>query len=307
MSTEGLDRKPGPPGALKGEALRTAAEALAAEVQAKVRERQGGVRTFFDNFLLRSLEELRRLGPGVAWEDSAARLPGPRGERVRARLERLRRFLDRRSKGRFVDYHDRLPVLPEADPWPSDIDRPTLAMSQGTAECLRWRGLPLFKTAFDFAVYPMLLWDLRPRTVVELGSGSGASAVWLAELMALFGGGHVYSLDLKRPDVRHDAVTFLEGDCGEIETALDAEFLRALPHPWLAIEDAHVNVHGVLAHLHAHLAPGDYLIVEDSLEKRADIGRFLSERPGAYKVDTRYTDFFGRNATCAFDSIFVRN
>ena len=27
---------------------------------------------------------------------------------------------------------------------------------------------------------------------------------------------------------------------------------------------------------------------------------------GAYKVDTRYTDVFGRNATCAVDSILVR-
>ncbi len=33
---------------------------------------------------------------------------------------------------------------------------------------------------------------------------------------------------------------------------------------------------------------------------------FPAEFAGAYKVDTRYTDFFGRNATCAVDSILVR-
>ncbi len=33
---------------------------------------------------------------------------------------------------------------------------------------------------------------------------------------------------------------------------------------------------------------------------------FPAEFAGAYKVDTRYTDFFGRDATCAVDSILVR-
>ena len=37
-----------------------------------------------------------------------------------------------------------------------------------------------------------------------------------------------------------------------------------------------------------------------------DLGCFTAEFAGAYKVDTRYTDFFGRNATCAVDSILVR-
>ena len=53
-------------------------------------------------------------------------------------------------------------------------------------------------------------------------------------------------------------------------------------------------------------AAGDVLYVEDSLTKRRDLARFTTEFAGAYKVDTRYTDFFGRNATCAVDSILVR-
>jgi len=37
-----------------------------------------------------------------------------------------------------------------------------------------------------------------------------------------------------------------------------------------------------------------------------DIGKFLVQEPDCYKVDTYYTDFFGRNVTCAQDSILVR-
>jgi cephalosporin hydroxylase len=153
----------------------------------------------------------------------------------------------------------------------------------------------------------MLLWELRPRSVIELGSGTGSSAVWLADLMETFDiDGRVLSLDLKPPKMRHDRVRFLAGDCTRIEVALPAEVLSPLPRPWLVIEDAHVNVSGVLAHFHGWLQAGDYLIVEDSLSKRQEIGRFVDDFPDLYEVDTRYTDFFGRNVTCAVDSIFVR-
>jgi hypothetical protein len=40
--------------------------------------------------------------------------------------------------------------------------------------------------------------------------------------------------------------------------------------------------------------------------KREALHSFLGARPGAYLVNTRLTDNFGRNTTCAADSIFVR-
>ena len=46
-------------------------------------------------------------------------------------------------------------------------------MSQGTAACLTWKGAPLFKSVFDFAILPMLLWELKPATVFEIGLRHG--------------------------------------------------------------------------------------------------------------------------------------
>jgi hypothetical protein len=46
--------------------------------------------------------------------------------------------------------------------------------------------------------------------------------------------------------------------------------------------------------------------VEDSDVKREALRQFLGAHPGSYLVDTHFTDYFGRNATCAADSIFVR-
>ena len=40
--------------------------------------------------------------------------------------------------------------------------------------------------------------------------------------------------------------------------------------------------------------------------KRQTLREFSAAHPGDYLVDTRFTDYFGRNATCAADSIFIR-
>lgn len=292
---------------MHGDELKLAAETFAQELRGKIEREQGGVATFFNNFLLRTIRELNRLDPAVPWEESTRRLGGAAGERLRRGLILLRGHLAARARGRFVAYHERLPVIPEAAPWASDIDQAALAMSQGTSDCLQWRGMPLFKTAFDMSIYAMLVWEQKPRTVIELGSGSGASALWLADLLAVSGiDGHVYSLDVQPPEIERPHVTFVAGDCRRIEAAFPATSMAGWPRPWLVIEDAHVNVGGVLEFFHTRLQPDDYLIVEDSLQKRKEISAFASNHPGSYEVDTRYTDFFGRNATCAFDSIFVR-
>jgi cephalosporin hydroxylase len=269
-------------------AIRAFADAL----RRKIDETQHGVPTFADHVWLSLVEHLERGGQFGDVEADA--------------LHRLQQLVDRRGRGRFVDYIERLEHA-DGHHGDSDVEYFHMVTSQGAAECLQWKGMPLFKTAYDFSLYPMLLWELRPRTIVELGSGAGASAVWLADTAATFGlDTHVYSVDLRRPEVRHDRVTFMAGDCEAIAGVFDEALLRAAPHPWLVIEDAHVDVGGVLSYFHGLTHPGDYVIVEDSDGKRAELQRFFLRHPGAYKVDTRYTDFFGRNATCAPDSILVR-
>jgi cephalosporin hydroxylase len=118
--------------------------------------------------------------------------------------------------------------------------------------------------------------------------------------------GRVHSVDLVKPQMDHPHVSYYQGDCNTPGQLFDAALLASEPHPWLVVEDAHENVAAVLAHFHQFLSPGDYLVVEDSDIKRVALRDFIGAHPGAYLVDTRFTDNFGRNATCAADSIFVR-
>ena len=191
----------------------------------------------------------------------------------------------------------------------SELPWHVLIMSQGVQSVMHWRGVPLFKTVFDTSLYMMMLWDLKPRTIIETGSASGGSAVWMADLMASYGlDCHVYSLDLRKPELSHANVTFLEGDCHKIEEALPRDFLEHLPHPWLFIEDAHKNVVGVLEWIHTFTLPDDYVVVEDinSDAKHAEIAPFMAAHRSAYKVDTYYADFFGYNVSCGSDCIWRR-
>ncbi|WP_052752826.1 CmcI family methyltransferase [Kordia zhangzhouensis] len=181
----------------------------------------------------------------------------------------------------------------------------TFSMSQGYFDCLQWKDTILFKTVYDLAIYQMLMWELKPKTIIEIGSGTGGSAVWMADLMASYGiESKIISFDIIAPKIRYDNVTFLQGDCNHIDQIMKVAILEKMPKPWLLIEDAHVNVYGVLQHFHPLLQEGDYLIVEDSENKQKEINRFLKDTNKSYLVDAQYCDFFGHNMTCSYDSIF---
>jgi len=291
---------------LRGDALKQASRKLAADLQSKIDGAQQGVGTFSDHVLISVLGRLERLDDGLPWEDSVSQL-GATIDELRLAVQRLQLLLGRRGQGRLVDFHERAQAVTGGVDRDCDLSDLDLMMSQGVFDCMHWRGMPLFKTVYDFSIYTMLLWALKPRTIIELGSGTGASAVWLADLSETFGiDSKVYSVDLKKPELQHDAVTFIQGDCLNIESVMGQDLLGNADHPWLVIEDAHVNVDGVLRHFHPYVRQGDYVVIEDSASKKDDITRFLLGVPGCYAVDTYFTDFFGRNVTCAQDSIFVR-
>lgn len=265
----------------------------------KIKRRQAGVPTFFDNLLLAGVRRLR-MPPSESLAEHG------RNGALDFR-DVFRRFAAFSSRQRFVGAAERAVETGRWQRLPWELTRVQLHAMQGVEMCLEWRGLPLFKSVFDFALYPMLLWEVRPATVIELGSGTGASAVWLGDLLRMFGiDGHVYSVDLDTPDVQAENVSFIGGDCRRIERIFTPEALSQLPHPWVVIEDVHVNTLGVLLHFAASVCPGDLLIVEDSCAKWADLERFERETGGMFKVDTRYTDFFGRNMTSSADAILVK-
>ena len=104
--------------------------------------------------------------------------------------------------------------------------------------------------------------------------------------------------------------------------------LSRLPHPWLIVEDCHVNLLGILEYFHNNgLQPGDYWIVEDTnkmvpeywmsrwedtselkqVEQKLDTIRdWLKDREDEYLVDTYYLDMYGYNVSKNWNSVLKK-
>ncbi|XP_068751278.1 rhamnosyl O-methyltransferase-like [Montipora capricornis] len=199
---------------------------------------------------------------------------------------------------------------------------------------LCWRGVDILKDPLDLAIVQQLLWELKPRTVIEFGAYKGGSALWAADMLKMFGcKSRVISVDIDLSLLDSEAkksthVEFIEGDLMQVEKIFPAAFLKTLDHPWFLVEDSHVNLEGILEHFDHFTEPGDYICVEDTNpvvpavagqglikelgytfwgpQKLNDLKNFFSGRSQRYMVDQRYTDMFGYNATWNMNGFLKR-
>lgn len=196
---------------------------------------------------------------------------------------------------------------------------------------MSYRGLPMAKNPLDLVLYEMLFYELQPRTIIELGAYSGASAFWMADTLTTFRiDCRIMAIDIDLSLVdkaarTHDRISFIEGDCNHIVDLLPPVALQDLPHPLILIDDAHVNISGVYSHFHENaFRPGDYLIIEDTIPwipgtfgknddapewgdwKWKEIQDFFAACNDDYRVDRYFTDFFGYNGTWNWNGFVKR-
>lgn len=211
-------------------------------------------------------------------------------------------------------------------------DRSDMPVEAIIAQCkgkyfIHHRGCSIIKTADDMIIFNELLANLKPATVIELGTCSGGSAVWMADMLKLLGiQSTIYSMDVdlsnledRVKEIKPANVHFLQGNSYEIKKTFTDEMLQSLPHPWLVIEDAHTNICGIMKHFKRYMNTGDYFVIEDlnpflpctigfaaiydtkfvpaGPEALKDLKAFLTEHVDEFAVDSFYTDFFGYNGT----------
>lgn len=175
---------------------------------------------------------------------------------------------------------------------------------------VRYRGIPTIRCPFDYVIYQMILSELKPDLVIEIGTNMGGTALYLADLMDTLDHGMIHSIDVTKKSsetvARHPRVKLFDGGWQSYDVANARGFKKVL-----VIEDAshmYEDSIGCLEKFSPLVSPGSYYIVEDGIV--SELGRekgfhggplraireFLSGHSD-FSVDRKWCDLFGTNAT----------
>lgn len=177
---------------------------------------------------------------------------------------------------------------------------------------MNWKGVPMLKSPFDAWILVEMLREIRPRTVIELGAFAGGSALFLADQLLALGVEEATVLSVDNNIDRLDRtalaaqlthrLVFIPGDVRDLASIFTPDLLTTLHRPMLVLEDAHVDVPGVMAFFDGVLDVGDYIVIEDTVDdsKMAAVTQALGGPMGeAFAVDAKLCDMFGRNVCWA--------
>lgn len=174
-----------------------------------------------------------------------------------------------------------------------------------------YKGVPAIKCPFDYVLYQMLVMELKPDLIIEIGTNKGGSTLYLADLLALNGKGMVHTIDLPTNQenaslLQHPQIRIFKEGYEGYDTAGIKNYETVL-----VIEDGSHMYEDVLAVLNKFspcVSPGSYLIVEDGIvtelgrEKQYNGGpqkaiREFLKNNKVFETDRKWCDFFGPNAT----------
>ena len=191
-----------------------------------------------------------------------------------------------------------------------------------------YRGIEMLKGPEDLAILYQVLWHVKPRTVIELGAFTGASALWIADSLNISNiECNVFSTDIDlsllhplTKAAQPPNLTFIECDNSDIDKFLSSDFLKKQPHPFIIIDDAHENFDKAMGHFHHYTIPGDYILCEDTSPdvtfgmidkrniyvpagfKKLNIWKqFLAKHGDTYAIDSFFCDLFGYNGSSNWD------
>lgn len=174
-----------------------------------------------------------------------------------------------------------------------------------------YRGIPCIKCPFDYVMYQMIIHELKPDLIIEIGTNQGGSALYMADLLEKTGKGEIHTIDIE--EKAGDMVKFhpkiklfnsgWEGY--DLENTLGFEKI-------MVIEDGshmYESSLGAMNKFKDVVSVGSYLIVEDGILDALGISKkyfgggpvraikeFLSENDN-FIIDKKWEDMYGPSAT----------
>ncbi len=175
---------------------------------------------------------------------------------------------------------------------------------------VKYRGVSAVRCPFDYVIYQMIINELKPDLVIEIGTNKGGGALYIADLMDLMGHGEIHTIDVvsdhEKVVEEHPRIKLFFNGFANYDLHLAAPFKRII-----VIDDSSHTYENTLSALNKFapiVTTNSYFIVEDGIIDELGIEKdfgggplraieeFLADNSN-FIVDRKWTDFFGRNAT----------
>lgn len=174
-----------------------------------------------------------------------------------------------------------------------------------------YRGVEMYKCPFDFVIYQMIINQIKPDLIIEIGTFKGGGALYFADLLDIIGKGIVHTInileDVSDPQViGHPRIKrFIDG-FQNYDLNLTSGFEKIL-----VVDDGSHQSKDVLEafkKFNSVVTSGSYYIIEDGV--LSDLGYnpaydggplfvmdYILNETQDFEIDRKWCDFYGENAT----------
>ena len=174
-----------------------------------------------------------------------------------------------------------------------------------------YKGISAIKCPFDYILYQMIIFEVKPELIIEIGTNKGGSTLYLADLLEINRKGHIHTIDV--PSNKEDELLHKHPRISVFKSGFINYDIKSLKEyaPIIVIEDgSHIYEDSLTAlQLFApYVTKNSYYIVEDGIvnelgrEKEFNGGpqkaiRNFLKKNSNFIIDRKWCDFFGHNAT----------
>ncbi|HMO78950.1 MAG TPA: CmcI family methyltransferase [Candidatus Paceibacterota bacterium] len=184
---------------------------------------------------------------------------------------------------------------------------------------ITYRNIKAIRCPFDYVLYQMIICEIKPDLIIEIGTNIGGGALYLADILETIGNGILHTIDIK------DQSNFILKQHKRIKTFYDGWQKYDLKQTTgfkkiLVIEDGshtYEETLGALEKFSEVVSLNSYFIVEDGIINELGLSKKYNGGPiraikeftaknTKYIVDRKWCDFFGKNATFNVDGYLKR-
>jgi cephalosporin hydroxylase len=174
-----------------------------------------------------------------------------------------------------------------------------------------FHGIPMIRCPFDYVIYQMLIWEVKPDLIIEIGTNRGGSAYYYATILDALDNGTIHTIDIIEMEkdqriIDHPRIKlFTEGfEQYDIEEAKKFSKILVIDDGSHTYEDVKKS----LDKFNDLVNLNSYFIVEDGIIDKLGMSKDYQGGPNkaikeflkknkSFEIDLKWTSFFGKNAT----------